>query len=217
MNLILKGDISLTDNIQAVREILYSNNPQVKIVTLEEDGMLPLNHPNVLSGACLLPPIDALIAEADGDENLFDSIYFEHFNQPFQFQFIAALMTALYLGTNLILFIPELDTNVPMKLKQHFYLRYGIDLGIVGLKPCQYDPKCIPMWLQFIYVVNGISARELLYYYPVNAVIPPNMMDKLLVELKPYGKSLQDKENYILYLCSRYKEKPNLKTVLHGF
>ena len=33
---ILKGDISITDNIQFVREILYSNIPNTKIISLDE-------------------------------------------------------------------------------------------------------------------------------------------------------------------------------------
>lgn len=217
MNQILKGNISITNNIGVIREMLFSNVENVKFLCLDDEGQLPLNHPNVLGASCLLPPMEALIAEADGDEKLFDSIYFEHFNEPFIFQFTTALIISLYNGMNLVLYYPELDTNIVPKLRQHFFQRYGIWIGIMGTPDCcKYDMSCTPMWLDFIYLQNAMTPMEFLLQYPTKAKIQQNIMDKLLLDLQPYGNSLKEKCDYILSLWNKLKQKPNIKSAIHS-
>ena len=58
----LKGTIFVTDNVDLV---LKSSINNTKIISLDEDGVLPQS-PNIVGGLCLLPPIDAKIAEGDG-------------------------------------------------------------------------------------------------------------------------------------------------------
>lgn len=217
MEQVLKGTINITNNIGLAREFVFSNTPNIKVLCLDEDGgALPLDHPNVLGASCLLPPMEALIAEADGDEPLFDTIYFEHFNDPFIFQFTTALLIALYNGINLVIYYPELDTNIVPKLRQHFYQRYGVWIGIVGTPDiCRYDDSCIPMWLWLIYSQNGISPIEFLLQYPIKAKIQENIMDKLMMDLQPYG-SLKEKQDYILSLWNNLKSKPKTRIALHS-
>lgn len=210
-----KGDISITDNVNLVRDIIFSNTPNIKIITLEEDGILPLNHPNVIKGTCILPPVEALIAEADGDENLFDTIYSDYFNTPFMFEFISALMISLYNGNNIVFYYYELDgNNVIPKLRQHMFQRYGIYIGVLGTRDiCKYDNRCLPIWLSHTFMINGITAREFLINYPPNLNIPQNIMDKIIIDMNPYG-NLQEKEKYIYSLVIKLKEHPNLKIAI---
>lgn len=212
---ILKGDIEITDNIDFVREIMYSNIPNTKIISLDENGTLPLDHPNVLGGVCLLPPMDALIAEADGDEQSFDIIYFNHFSEPFVEQFVVALITFLFKGGHLILYYPELNSVIGTKLLQMFWNKYGINIGRVGFSNCSYDKSCTPIWLGYMYSIDILSSYELLYLYPNDALIPQQIMDKLLLDISPYRKDFQDKVDYILALRSKLKEQPYLKIPIH--
>jgi hypothetical protein len=76
---ILKGSIMITDKIDFIRDILMDNPGNFKVVTLDEDGIIPLESKDVLCGTCLLPPMDALIAEQDGDMEMYDAIYNDHF------------------------------------------------------------------------------------------------------------------------------------------
>ena len=81
---ILKGDISITDNLAFIQDVLQNNtNPALRIVSMDEENSIPENHPMVVKGTCLLPPIDALIAEADGNEPLYDRIYNDYLNEKF--------------------------------------------------------------------------------------------------------------------------------------
>lgn len=216
---ILKGDISFTDNINLVRDIIFSNTPNVKVITLEEEGILPLNHPNVVKGTCMLPPVEALIAEADGDEKMFDTIYSDYLSTPFMIEFVSALMLSLYSGNSLILYYYELDgNNIVPKIRQHIFQRYGIYIGILGSNDiCKYDNRCLPIWLSSIYMINGISVRDFLLYYPINVTISQNIMNKILMEMRPYGNSLEEKEKYIYSLVAKFKQHPNLKIAMIQF
>ena len=215
MNNILKGDISITDNIQFVRELMYSNLPSIKIISLDESNSLPLEHPAIIGGTCLLPPIDALIAEADGDEPEFDRIYSDHFMTPFIDQFVGALIVSLMNGNNLVIYYPELDTNIAPKLMEQFWRRYGIGIGIVNQKQPVYDDTCIPIWLGYAYTIGVITGRDYLYAYPINTQIPQRILDLLLLEFKPIGDSYNDKINYIYSLIYKFKENSNLIIPIH--
>lgn len=206
---ILNGSIDITDNIDFVREVMFSNSPNIRIVSLDEDNSIPLDHPIVLGGTCLLPPVDALIAEADGDEQLYDACYSEHFNDPFIMQFIGALIIFLHNGGNIILYFPDLQTITATKLMQQFWIRYGIGIGIIGQSSSNYDMNCIPIWLAFMYTADAIHPFELLYFYPADAMIPDNIMNKLLVEISPLGDSFEQKINFILDLRVKLKQNPN--------
>ena len=87
---ILKGTIYITDK----EEIIYTTplNSNTKIISLDEDGIL-MENDAILVGTCLLPPIEAKIAEADGNEQLYDVIYSNHLLEPYQQQFIAAMLS----------------------------------------------------------------------------------------------------------------------------
>ena len=207
---ILKGDISITDNINFVKEVLYSNIPNTKVISLDENNAIPLEHPNVIGGTCLLPPIDALIAEADGDEMLFDQVYSEHFMTPFVDQFVGALIISLMRGTNILLYYPELDTNIAPKLMEQFWRRYGIGIGIINQKQKVYDESCTPMWLGYAYTAKAINGRDYLYAFPINCQIPDMILQYLIIELSPVVDNYEGKVQYIYDLVEKFKQKPDL-------
>lgn len=215
MNTILKGDINITNDINLVREILYSNSPDIKIISLDEGCNLPLDHPNVLGGVCLLPPMDALIAEADGDEQTFDVIYFNHFTEPFVEQFVIALIIFLYYGGHLIMYHPELNSPTGQKLLKMFWNRYGIGIGIVGSTVCTFDGSCVPIWLGYLYMIHSISSYEFLLLYPEDALIPQNIIDELLMDLSPFGDNYQQKIETFVRLRSRLKTNKNIISPIH--
>ena len=207
---LLKGNIQITDNIDFVREILYSV-PNIKIIDMDdEEHKLPQQHPNVIGGQCLLPPVDAMIAEADSDEPLFDSIYATHLGDKFAYQFICGLVIYLYNGGNLLLYCPDGGSTVFKKFLQFMWILYGIKIGITPYENAVYDESCIPIWLGMIYKTNAFDSIEFLREYPIDAMIPGEIMDKLLVELSPLG-DFNQKSQYILDLRKKLKEKPDIK------
>lgn len=215
---LLKGTIYITEDMNIVNSIPYNSN--TKIVNLDEDDILP-DSSNILVGTCLLPPIEAKIAEVDGNQTLYDTIYSNHLMMPFQQQFISALLSYLYKGGNLILFLPELGYNntKDMIIYEMFKL-YGIHIGLIGDQDpqkanCYYDETCIPMWLNSIYSVSAISPYEFLYMYPLDAVLNNNVIiRKLVKELNPYGENFNEQVGYIHEFHKKIHINPNVRPAI---
>lgn len=216
----LKGTMFITDSAEVV--FGFPSNANSKIISLDEDDVLG-DMKDIVGGTCLLPPMEAKIAEADGNEQLYDSIYSQHLLAPFQQQFIAALIAFLYKGGNLILFLPEIGyTNTTQKFIEHLYRIYGIHPGLIGdpnplVANWYYDTKCIPIWLNLIFSADIISAEEFLYMYPTDAQINNDRVLLLLINrLNPYGSSINDKINTILRYHKLIHKNPNCRLVLES-
>lgn len=214
----LTGTIFITDNEEIIR-----NTPlnQVKIISLDEDGILEGS--NFIGGTCLLPPMEAKIAEADGNEQLYDSYYSNHLLLPFQQQFITALIAFLYRGGNLILYLPEIGyCNTTRKLVEHLFRLYGIHPGIIGEQNpqeanCFYDVRCIPIWLNLMICANVISAKEYLLKLPVDATINNQKVFIVLIDqLQPYGQTINEKIITILRYHKLLHRNPNCRLAIQS-
>lgn len=217
----LKGTIFITDNLDVIYSAPIGLN-QTRIISLDEDGVLG-NIPGLIGGTCLLPPIEAKIAEADGNEQMYDRHYSSHLLLPYQQEFISALIAFLYKGGNLILFLPELGcNNTAVKLIQHLYTIYGIHPGLIGdpnpqIANCFYDAKCIPIWLNLIFIANVITPQEFLIMYPIDAVISNNsVMFKLIEDIRPYGETTNDKIKYINRYHKLIHKNPKCVPAIEG-
>lgn len=210
MNCILKGSIQITDNLNFVRDIVNENIPNTKIVSLDEEGNLPLNHPNVLGGSCLLPPMDAMIAEQDGDAQLYTSIYTAHFDEPFVQQFIGALLTYIFNGGNILIYCPDIGTMTMPELRKIFWNRFGINIGITAIEPGSFNNAYTSMWLAMMYLFNTITPKDYLLYFPINEMIPENIMNKLVNDILPPGDNYTEQIGFINDLKVKIKEKPNV-------
>lgn len=221
VNNILKGLIYITDDVNVVYQ--FPIGPMNKIINLDEDDVLPENN-SIVGGTCLLPPIDAKIAEADGDEILYNSRYIDHLQAPYQQQFIAALLSFLFKGGNLLLFLPELGyTNTRDKFIAFMYMLYGIHIGIMNnpdpnMATCYYDSTAIPIWLNLIYCSGVISAKDYLLLMPEDASVVNNdrVIDMLMMELKPYGETIKSKLDSIVRMHKAVHKNPNTVTPIRS-
>lgn len=214
----LTGTIFITDNEEIIRAVPLN---QVKIISLDEDGILEGS--NFIGGTCLLPPMEAKIAEADGNEQLYDSYYSNHLLLPFQQQFITALIAFLYRGGNLILYLPEIGyCNTTRKLVEHLFRLYGIHPGIIGEQNpqeanCFYDVRCIPIWLNLMICANVISAKEYLLKLPVDAIINnQKVFIALIDQLQPYGQTINEKITTILRYHKLLHRNPNCRLAIQS-
>lgn len=135
----------------------------------------------------------------------------------------------MYLGKNLLLFLPELGYSFTRdKLCQYIFQLYGIGIGviekdpntgsIVTVTPCWYDNTAIPIWLNLIYEARVISPYEYLRLYPLDANLNVNnkIMNILLSDLKPYGKDINEKISTILNLHKLLHKYPNTRLAIHS-
>lgn len=216
--MILKGTIYITDN----PEVVYNTPLNIsRIVSLDEDGILQDNNNAFIGGTCLLPPLEAKIAEVDNNEFQYDQFYQSHLLDPYQQQFIAALVSYLYKGGNLVLFLPEIGyTNTRDKLIQHMWLLYGIHIGIIGAEDpmqanCYYDERCTVIWLNMIYTSRVMSAKEYLFMLPEDALLNNmTVISELIDELHPIGDSINDKIKTLNHYRESIKINPNANLAL---
>lgn len=193
--MILAGKIFVT----GVLDNVYKVPLETRIINMDEDGNLSNNGANILAGTCLLPPVEAKIAEADGNERAYDEFYTIHLLEPNQQQYLSALVSFLYKGGELLIYLPD-DGFENTKEKFIFNINklFGIHIGNVEGKTeeekcCYYDESCLPIWLNMVYSAKVISAREYLTVYPVDAELNNQpVLNQLIEEICPYGRSYQD-------------------------
>ena len=181
---------------------------------MDEENNIPTDHPMVIGGTCLLPPVDALMAEADGNELLYDRIYNDYFNTKFPSECISAFMIYLYMGGNLLFYLPNQNSNTFKKFLQIMWKRYGIQLGIIGLSNPVYDINCIPIWLNMIY--RCMDPYEYLKLYPVEVPIPQDIMDDIIIRIGVYGGLWNDKVKVVQDICRLSKTIPNIRSPIHS-
>jgi len=216
----LRGSIYITSNIQVIYDAPLDGT---KIINLDEDERTLMDNEAVLGGMCLLPPVEALIAESDGNEPLYDCIYSDHLRAPFQMQFIGAIISFLFKGGKLLLYLPSgygSSNSTGYKLVDLIYRCYGVHIGMIeeqnpSLANCYYDDSCIPIWLNLIYSAHVISPMDYLYLYPIDAVINNQpVINQLIAELRPYGTTYQEQIDYIMHLHKAVHRNPNVHQVL---
>ncbi len=212
------GRIDITDNLPFVLEVLQNPNPNVVVINLDEDNQQLKSSQNVLGGTELLPPPEALMAEIDGDEQMYDYIYSLHFTDPFVIQYVTALIAALYQGKSLLMYYPTLDpseTKTVPKLVDQFWNNFGIGIGIVNHNDGVYDYNKLPLWLRMLYLSRIIDVRTFLSQYPLGCSVESPIMDLLLSDLKPYADDLQNQINYVMQYWAHLKNNPQLKIPFH--
>lgn|SRR5574344_1231583 len=213
---ILKGEISITDNFPFARDVLFDGSSTARIINMDEDcAEFHIQHPRLLGGECLLPPMDALIAEQDNNERLYDDIYNAHFNDPYINQFVTALIASLYQGNNLLIYINSFNSNTFKKFYYLFDARYGIHMGTMPengqITKCSYDIRCTPLWINMLYDANLINPLQVLYDYPVDAPFPPAIEERLIIEIGIYGSDYAEKVRYLNDIKIKLKSDKDLK------
>lgn len=207
------GRIDATNNWDIANGVLMDPMSQVIVIDMEDDiSANPelRNHPRFIGGGCLIPPMEALIAAADGEAQVFKMMYAEHFETPFVDSFVAALIISLINGRQLLLYYSD-ELGIMETMIDIFWARYGIKIGSVGEHDCEFDPTCIPIWLQYAYQENNIDARSFLFNYPLNVRINYSMMQKLIVDIMPVGSDDEEKAKEIYRMVQLLKETPNLE------
>lgn len=131
----LKGDINITFDINRVYNLLSINNHINKIINLDEDTKL--NHPDVVVGSCLLPPPECMMAEVDGNESLYDSIYGEYSSTPYIAKWYNTLMASVYIGNRIIIYHPPVDASeskMMIKFLSMFRNITGVEVGCLDYR-----------------------------------------------------------------------------------
>lgn len=195
----LTGTMYFTTDINIINNSLNATN--VCILDLNEMGsILDPNHPKVIPATLLLPPPDALLAEIDGNLDLFQSIYLQHLFSDDVIEFIAVILLYLLKSGHVILFISQIpeDSVWLNTLLNYFKLNNGIQIGLSLEVPYFYDIRFNSTNSNILYLCNCINANEYLMYDDPNVLIPPETLSKLMYELQPLIDPGVDPELYFM-------------------
>lgn len=212
--MILSGNIYITTNLNTVLEAYNMNTS--RIIDLDESNNLGLDPRYRIPGTILLPPPEAIVAEIDGDEQKYDYIYSLYLSSDAVQEYMASIIAYLYRGGKLLLYFPDSDYNNTLKKLIYFIFNiYGIHIGLVGDNgtegSCFFDAdkEFFQIDLMFIYT-NIIGWKEYLYLYPVNLIIPTNILNILLNQINPYGETYEEKLNVIQRIRIGLKNNKNM-------
>jgi hypothetical protein len=152
---------------------------------------------------------------------LYDNIYSGYLLDPAPQEFMSAMLSYLYKGGNLLLYLPESDEfSTTMKLIQHIHARFGVHIGLIGhpnpeIANCYYDIRFTPIWLNMIYTVSVIDPYEYLANYPLEAPLDNNVvMHKLVDEISPVEDTIEGKINYIISLHKLLHNNPVVRPAI---
>lgn len=121
--------ITGTINIVTDINLAMQWSQQCKVLFIGElNSQLP---PNFIEYSILLPPVEALEAEVNGDTQTYNYIYTQHLTyNPYCQEAIATILAAINRGVNIIFYIEE-GNNLSHKefLMSYFFNVFGITLG----------------------------------------------------------------------------------------
>lgn len=212
-----KGTIFLTRSMKEIMRMPLT----VKILDMDEESSLP-DSPHIVKATCLLPPIEAQVAEVDGDEGKYNFLYANHLLAPYQQQYITAIIAVLYNDNSLIVYLPDENTYAAEKFCELMYTNYGIHIGLIEdenpiNRQFYMDFHYVPFWLSLLYKGNIISPEDFLIHYPLDAKldIDPVVLYKLLEDMSPYGESMAGQIEEIMRFHKNLHKNPNLHMGIH--
>lgn len=181
---IILGSMYITNDPNAA---IASVNQTTKCLCISDNPIVP-NSDDFIVGAVLLPPVEAKIAEIDGDAEKFFAIYSEYLLSDVPSDFISVLLGWLHKGGNLIVFVDcMIDDPWVMNFVNHLMIYYGLHLGIIGTDvQFIYDPNFNDSNNNILYSAGMITPGEYLANTRLPA-FPDFILAKLNEDFRSYG------------------------------
>lgn len=156
-------------------------------------------HPAIITAGALLPPVDAVRAELDG--NLLDSmmLYEAYLSReeadPYISILLAAALNQIPIG---ILFgRDEQNMQFPKMLIDFVYKYYGLVLGLSGKVQPHIIEEMMPIMLAKLYMMDIIDYKTFMEKHPA-LPINPMVISKMIYEVNPVV-DIKDIQHYTEY------------------
>lgn len=206
----LKGSIYITTDINVLRQMMPTN----KIVIVGEPDQALVQSTNALVASVLLPPYNCMMAKMDNDINQFTMLYYNHLMSNEVSNFIAAIIRALYNGTNILLYSTQDEFSLYFEQFYNFMIaNYGI---YIGTPANQFMVDSALNWklCSALYLFELFTVEEFFINYPSGIQIPDDVIMKLIYELNPY---VEDNKSFECYKTYFYNYKERIKAANNKF
>lgn len=179
------GTIYMTSDLNMVQSNI--NNCKVLMVTNE-----PLfeGHQNKVAATILLPPTQAIIADADDDMETFQTLYYQYLISDEVTEFISLIFYVLHTGINILLYIPSEDVkslDYVGFLLSFISNNYGIKIGTDNI-PFDFNNNYQSLICDMLYLNDLIDYKDVMMTFPMS-IVSSMCIDKLYSEMRPFTRS----------------------------
>lgn len=169
------------------------------IYIVEEPGPKYATHPAIITAGALLPPIDAIQAELDGNivasVSLYEQYLLREDADPYISILLAAALNQIPIG---IMFgKDELNMQFPKMFIDFMYQYYGLVFGVSGKLQSHIVEEMMPLVLAKLYNMNIIDYSTFMTKHPP-LPINPSVISKMAYEINPLVP-VKDMDNYMKY------------------
>ncbi len=164
---------------------------------------------NMLSANVLVPPYDILSKEIDGLNYQFDIMYEEYLKNDFVCEFFAALLSAIYHGINVVMYIPKSCSSLryPIKLLHYMQNEFGI-IAATKTTKFSYDMSYNNKNLKMMYYYMAIKPQEFLYSY--NGKLPEQTIISLASSIGLKQAPVEELVKELIDLKNKMREEHKL-------
>lgn len=160
------------------------------IYIVEEPELKYLNHPSIITAGSLLPPIEAIQLELDGNLDAANALYVQYLNSaeadPYVSIILAAAIKCIPIG---IMFgKDEMNQRFPLMLVNYLFNKFGIVLGVLNKVNPSIVYQALPYDLAKLYMMNIIDYAAFMMAHPDDLPIHPSVLSKLAMENYPLVK-----------------------------
>lgn len=176
------GTIYVTNDIN----IVQSNINTSKVLMVTNEPILE-GHPNRVSATILLPPAQAIIADADDDMQTFQTLYYQYLISDEVTEFFSLIFYILHIGVNVLIYIPKEDMkslDYVGFLLGFFNNNYGLQIGNEQIS-FAFNPQFEGMIADMLYLNDLIDSKDVLMNFSVLTISNGSIM-KLYEDIRPY-------------------------------
>ena len=169
------------------------------VYIVEEPAPRFKTHPAIITAGALLPPVDAIHAELDGNMIQSIALYEQYLMSEEADIYVSILIAAAIkqIPIGIMFGKDELNMQFPKMFIDYLYKAYGLVLGIQGkIAPYVID-EAIPNDLAKLYCMNIIDYPTFMEKHPPMPVSPA-VISKMAIEVDPYVTN-KDFNGYIEY------------------
>lgn len=193
----ITGTIYLTNDKNIASNFVMSNPTNNIVVCISQNALqdqLFIQNTGALIANVLTPPYECFMREVNGDKDGFIESYYAHLSRPECSEYIAAILKALVVGKNIMLYQTpdESETSYADIFRTYMLQLYGICIGDQTVQFMWYRNTMINVAIA-LYRFDLLTSTELFDEWKVVPMVdmPEDIILKLINELKPsFGKDL---------------------------